>query len=173
MRWGALFAAALFGWGGIASAATIAGKEVNCRVAPDPTSRVMTTFSRGAEVEVRSRVKDWTLVAPEQSYTCWVSSSLLIDGSAIGYQVGRNAAARGRAAGRSTSARLTRSSPRYSFSQPARAPRVHRQTTRSARRAPLYDYGGGSCPCSGHHVCIGPRGGRYCITSGGNKRYGV
>ncbi|SEH12729.1 SH3 domain-containing protein [Sphingopyxis sp. YR583] len=32
---------------------------------------------------------------------------------------------------------------------------------------------GGSCPCSGYNVCIGPRGGRYCITSGGNKRYGV
>ena len=32
---------------------------------------------------------------------------------------------------------------------------------------------GGSCPCSGGRVCIGPRGGRYCITSSGNKRYGV
>jgi uncharacterized protein YgiM (DUF1202 family) len=32
---------------------------------------------------------------------------------------------------------------------------------------------GGNCPCSGRNVCIGPRGGRYCITSGGNKRYGV
>lgn len=31
----------------------------------------------------------------------------------------------------------------------------------------------GSCPCSGSKVCVGPRGGRYCITSGGNKRYGV
>ncbi len=30
-----------------------------------------------------------------------------------------------------------------------------------------------SCACSGGNVCIGPRGGRYCITSGGNKRYGV
>jgi len=30
-----------------------------------------------------------------------------------------------------------------------------------------------SCPCSSGRVCIGPRGGRYCITSGGNKRYGV
>lgn len=30
-----------------------------------------------------------------------------------------------------------------------------------------------ACPCSGGRVCIGPRGGRYCITSGGNKRYGV
>ena len=27
------------------------------------------------------------------------------------------------------------------------------------------------CPCSGSDNCFGPRGGRYCITSGGNKRY--
>ncbi|MCE0777547.1 SH3 domain-containing protein [Pseudomonas sp. NMI542_15] len=32
---------------------------------------------------------------------------------------------------------------------------------------------GSSCPCSSGLVCIGPRSGRYCITSGGNKRYGV
>jgi hypothetical protein len=31
----------------------------------------------------------------------------------------------------------------------------------------------GSCPCNGGDVCVGPRGGRYCITGGGNKRYGV
>jgi hypothetical protein len=30
-----------------------------------------------------------------------------------------------------------------------------------------------SCSCAGHNVCYGPRGGRYCITSGGNKRYGI
>ncbi len=56
---------------------------------------------------------------------------------------------------------------------------------RSARPATLYSrpsrssklrsnrYIDGTCPCSGSQVCIGPRGGRYCITSGGNKRYGV
>lgn len=27
------------------------------------------------------------------------------------------------------------------------------------------------CPCSSNNNCFGPRGGRYCITSGGNKRY--
>ena len=27
------------------------------------------------------------------------------------------------------------------------------------------------CPCSSSKVCTGPRGGRYCITSSGNKRY--
>lgn len=31
----------------------------------------------------------------------------------------------------------------------------------------------GQCPCNGGDVCVGPRGGRYCITSSGNKRYGV
>lgn len=28
-----------------------------------------------------------------------------------------------------------------------------------------------SCPCSGTKYCVGPRGGQYCITSGGKKRY--
>lgn len=44
------------------------------------------------------------------------------------------------------------------------APQPARSTT------PEY---GSSCPCSSGRICIGPRGGRYCITSGGNKRYGV
>lgn len=49
--------------------------------------------------------------------------------------------------------------------------------SRSRKSAPAgrsrSDYVDGTCPCSGRRVCIGPRGGRYCITSGGNKRYGV
>jgi Protein of unknown function (DUF4236)/Bacterial SH3 domain len=32
---------------------------------------------------------------------------------------------------------------------------------------------GGMCPCSARQVCIGPRGGRYCMTSSGRKRYGI
>lgn len=43
--------------------------------------------------------------------------------------------------------------------------------TQSMRKS-TPDYGS-SCACSSGSVCIGPRGGRYCITSGGNKRYGV
>ncbi|MBN6776640.1 SH3 domain-containing protein [Pseudomonas granadensis] len=39
-------------------------------------------------------------------------------------------------------------------------------------RSPATEYGS-SCSCSSGSVCIGPRGGRYCITSGGKKRYGV
>lgn len=28
-----------------------------------------------------------------------------------------------------------------------------------------------SCPCGGRSLCVGPRGGRYCIAPGGKKRY--
>lgn len=28
-----------------------------------------------------------------------------------------------------------------------------------------------ACPCSSARNCTGPRGGRYCVTSGGNRRY--
>ncbi len=44
---------------------------------------------------------------------------------------------------------------------PARAPR---------RVPPAPNYSGG-CSCSSGNYCTGPRGGRYCITASGNKRY--
>lgn len=55
------------------------------------------------------------------------------------------------------------------------SPRPSRANSRSTNspRPARSNYSDGSCPCSGSRVCIGPRGGRYCITSGGNKRYGV
>ncbi|MFO1127733.1 MAG: YHYH domain-containing protein [Rhodospirillales bacterium] len=28
------------------------------------------------------------------------------------------------------------------------------------------------CPCGTGKVCVGPRGGRFCITGSGSKRYG-
>lgn len=46
-----------------------------------------------------------------------------------------------------------------------------RDTTQSSRQT--RSIGGGSCSCSSGQVCVGPRGGRYCMTSGGNKRYGI
>lgn len=53
------------------------------------------------------------------------------------------------------------------------APRPKRERpTPQPVRSSTPEYGS-SCPCSSGRVCIGPRGGRYCITSGGNKRYGV
>ncbi len=54
---------------------------------------------------------------------------------------------------------------------PAAAPLSAR---RAAAVAPQRSFDSApDCPCSGGEVCVGRRGGRYCITSGGNKRYGV
>lgn len=53
-------------------------------------------------------------------------------------------------------------------SAPAARIRPSTQSRRSKSK-----YVDDTCPCSGSRVCIGPRGGRFCITSGGNKRYGV
>lgn len=40
-----------------------------------------------------------------------------------------------------------------------------------AQSSNQFQYYGDSCPCSSSANCVGPRGGTYCITSGGNKRY--
>lgn len=53
------------------------------------------------------------------------------------------------------------------------SPTPARKRGSTPARRPQPNYIDGTCPCSGNRVCIGPRGGRYCITSGGNKRYGV
>jgi hypothetical protein len=53
-----------------------------------------------------------------------------------------------------------------SRTSPARA--TAKRRTRSG-----FGSSSGSCPCGSGHICVGPRGGRYCITSGGNKRYGM
>ncbi|WP_426234805.1 SH3 domain-containing protein [Pseudomonas sp. TWP3-2] len=58
----------------------------------------------------------------------------------------------------------------YAVSKPEPALQARPAPQPTSRQAPGY---GSSCPCSSGTVCIGPRGGRYCITSGGNKRYGV
>ena len=50
---------------------------------------------------------------------------------------------------------------------------LHRAASHASRHRSSSSYSGGGCSCGGRHVCVGPRGGRYCITSGGNKRYGV
>lgn len=64
---------------------------------------------------------------------------------------------------------VSRSAPVQSLVSPNRKSGPH-STSSHPRKSRYID---GNCPCSGGRVCIGPRGGRYCITSGGKKRYGV
>lgn len=149
----------------VADAETVAGDKVNCRSAARSTAPVLGVLRRGQAVPVLSRSGAWIYVDPEALPACYVRSDLLASSASVltgpayrSSSASRSSYRRGYGFGSST--RYAGSSRRRSSSAGGRS-----------RSRGLYD--GGSCPCSGSNVCIGPRGGRYCITSGGNKRYGV
>lgn len=131
---------------------------LNCRSAPDTSAQILSKLNRGDRVNVAEVIGVWSRL---DSPNCWVQSRYLTNGGdptfSAGFRAWGSESASSHA--RSSTPSTLYSSPRSSSAkQPVR------------RSQPSY---GGSCPCSGGRVCIGPRGGRYCITSGGNKRYGV
>lgn len=157
--------------------AYVAARSLNCRRSPDAAAAVAESLKRGDQVVVAERSGDWARLT-RAGGDCWVSSSFLanapgVDGAAPGSTtsgaqglmssaVGTTAVAAG--AGYVAS-RAVHSGRRHA------APRSRDHSRRG--RSNGGGYWGSGCPCSGSQVCIGPRGGRYCITSGGNKRYGV
>lgn len=158
------------GLSGTPASAAITTSNVYCRAQPKPTSRVVARIRTGSAVTVRQRQSSWSLIA-RKPRDCWINSRYLSEETVS--EANRHSLEQVRTA----SHRVAR--PAYHSSRLAprsggwgartyRSPSKHTRT----RRTPSYNYGG-SCPCSGGNVCIGPRGGRYCITSGGNKRYGV
>ena len=156
---------------GAPAAATTTSANVNCRKAPDATSHVVRRIPHGTPVQVVGRANGWSLLSSDD---CWVLSR---------YLVNQTASTPNRFVDRPTE-RVTRPeavrTPRYR-PRPIAKPRpsiqgrqsAWKKPRRSSRRSSSYNFGGSACPCSGSSICIGPRGGRYCITSGGNKRYGV
>lgn len=162
---------------GTASATTVTS-NVNCRDQPKATAHIVARIPAGTDVSVEQRRNDWSLIryAPR---SCWVASRYLGEQSTA--DANRASLRQTRAVSRSAYVkreRISRPSRQSSLSSSTlnhSTSRPHRSTRRKSRvkSAPSYNYGGGSCPCSGRNICVGPRGGRYCITSGGNKRYGV
>lgn len=144
-----LFAISLFG----ASEALAQGRYVdantlNCRQSPMTSAQVVERLTRNTWVNVVETEGDWSQL--NRPTRCWVSSSYLSTVASV-YTPPRTSSARP-------------SSPR------SRSGSTSSRRNNANRSQGLY---GSTCPCSGNNVCIGPRGGRYCITSGGNKRYGV
>lgn len=172
-----LVLATLFGFAPTALASVVTA-NVNCRAAASVKSSPLERISAGTPVTVRSRAGAWSRVDRRRS--CWILSRY------IGEQGGVSASSyppRGYVSTGYSSRSYTRSigtkaetrrANRRSMRSLTRSHRSYRsaRSYRSRRFGPSY-FGGGACPCSGSNVCIGPRGGRYCITSGGNKRYGV
>lgn len=134
---------------------------INNRLLADPAAMSVTTPT-STPASTNSTARQWRPQAPNQSRATLFSSgsgSAYDNGSYVGSS--RSSAAKTSSSKRKSSYRSTRlrsSGSSYSSSR---------------RRAPQRLYDSGGCPCSGSNICIGPRGGRYCITSGGNKRYGV
>jgi hypothetical protein len=155
----------------------VTAQSLNCRREPDASAAVSQALKRDDQVVVAERRGEWARLT-RTAGDCWVSNSFLSgapDGSGsptgsarpnaqglISTGVGSSVAAAG--AGYVAS-KAVRSGKRHSGSR-------HRGSS-GRRRGTGGGYFGSGCPCSGSQVCIGPRGGRYCITSGGNKRYGV
>lgn len=130
-------------------AAYVTASSLNARSAPASDGEVQDKLSRNEAVMIVSRSGEW-LQINRGGRKLWVSAK----------HVSSSPPARPQGLFSSTKSQSSRS---RGTSRPAKH--------HSSRPARLYNDSG--CPCSGRLVCIGPRGGRYCITSGGNKRYGV
>ncbi|MBB4098008.1 SH3 domain-containing protein [Sphingomonas kyeonggiensis] len=144
----AALALTMMAWAGTASAAQIGGSAAICRATPSTKAAVVERLAAHSQVDALQTRSGWTKVRTATPRTCWVSSRLVAGPSALPFA--------------SSSARRAASSATRSFRSTA---------TRASR--PRSPSSGGTCPCGSGSVCVGPRGGRYCITSGGNKRYGV
>lgn len=153
----------------VSQAETVVGDKVNCRSAARETAPVLGVLGRGQSVPVLSTSGAWSYVDPAALPACYVRSDLLASAASTSAVASYRSATRGRAARSS----YRRNYGLYHSPRVAGSSRRRSSSGRSGSRSRGLYGGGGSCPCSGANICVGPRGGRYCITSGGNKRYGV
>lgn len=153
-----------------AGAAYISGSAVNCRARPDAKAPVVAKLHQGQEVSVMEAGGGWSRLA---SPSCWVSSRFISTGYVAQAYSTSSRTSRSSSA-RSSSRQSANSYSFYNQTPKLSRPYRKRKAASSKRRSSGSGiYSGAGCPCRGGTVCIGPRGGRYCITSGGNKRYGV
>ena len=120
------------------------------------SGQVVEQLKRGEPVEIykKSDSNSWVNISDNPTAPKWVSSNYLCDyedcylDSSFGQY----------------------SQPKDIVSYVNSTPSTKKVSKKTSKSTQSYSYGG-SCPCSGVFNCTGPRGGQYCITSGGNKRY--
>lgn len=161
----------------ISEPAYVAARSLNCRREPDASAAVSEGLTRNDQVVVAERRGEWARLT-RTGGDCWVSNAFL--SSAPGGSGSAREAARPSAQGlisTGVGSSVAAAGAGYVASKAVRSGRRHvgsrHRGSSGRRRGGGGGYFGSGCPCSGSQVCIGPRGGRYCITSGGNKRYGV
>ncbi|MDP8912658.1 MAG: DUF4236 domain-containing protein [Pseudomonadota bacterium] len=125
----------------------VMASALNCRASPDEWAAIIRKLPRRETVSVAEERSDWSRIEGVDR-ECWVASKYL-------------------------TATLPLEQSTTSASRPQNLAALPRSQSAVQARQKRERRALGGCPCSGSSVCIGPRGGRYCITSGGNKRYGV
>ncbi len=115
--------------------------NLNVRGAPDGSAILIRKLSRGSEIKVYALEVNWARISQDGRGGEWVSRRYICE-------------------------------PRLCWVKSAApATRVYGGGSAGYAVPRSRPSTGGGCPCSGSNNCYGPRGGRYCITSGGNKRY--
>lgn len=141
-----------------------------------PNGNEIGTLAGGQSVSVYKHFNSWAKISKDNESPRWVSSLLLCeyDGCYIPsptyleprhssqpiheYRMRENT--RGTSQTKTGTKVRTQAKTKTVYSAPAK---VYKKTYTPTSSS--------NCPCSAANYCVGPRGGHYCITSGGNKRY--
>lgn len=162
----------------VSQPAYVAARSLKCRREPDPSAVIAEGLARDDQVVVAERRGNWARLT-RKGGDCWVSGSFLADAPSGGNAPATGSTPSGAQGLLSSGAApgVAAAGAGYAVGKVARQGRSNARSKRRSgprsRRGSDGGYQGSGCPCSGSQVCIGPRGGRYCITRGGNKRYGV
>ncbi|MFX6085790.1 SH3 domain-containing protein [Acinetobacter baumannii] len=110
-----------------------------------PNGHVVGKLGRGEKVDIYETKGNWACISLNSSSPQWLSTKLLCETDGCFKQKSRS---------------TTSNNYQALKSHPHHSERKQKKT--------YYD---SDCSCAVVDYCVGPRGGHYCITSGGNKRY--
>lgn len=155
-----LFLIGLFGFSVNAMAEThyVNADILNIRNYP-VNGEVVGQLSRGESIEIYQSSDDgsWVNLSDDDGYPMWVSGKYLCVGEGCYQQV-------------DIFKDLVYQKTKYSAYQTSAKPKASSAKTQPVKKQVVNSYSG-SCPCSGSYNCTGPRGGKYCYTNSGTKRY--
>lgn len=110
-----------------------------------PNGHVVGKLGRGEKVDIYETKGNWARISLNSSSPQWLSTKLLCETDGCFKQKSRS-----------------------TTSNNYQALKSHSHHTERKQKKTYYD---SDCSCAVVDYCVGPRGGHYCITSGGNKRY--
>lgn len=135
-----------------------------------PNGNVIGTIIGGNRVSIYKHSNNWALISSESQPPRWVSSLLLCEYE--GCYVKPVSSEQIRPIRASYTQQSNQSSSSASQNKMSTTPKKSQNKTMKAKSVKNYsETNNFSCACSAYDYCVGPRGGHYCISSGGNKRY--